>query len=51
MRNFMLEVGVVCGFSTIMAFVEEIVVNAKGEKINSVLTKGLFAMNLEPLCP
>ena len=28
----MLEVGVFCGFSTIMAFAEEIVVNAKGEK-------------------
>jgi hypothetical protein len=51
MRKFMLEVGVVCGFSTIMAFAEEIVVNAKGEKINLVSTKGLFAMNLKTSCP
>jgi predicted O-methyltransferase YrrM len=28
----MLEVGVFCGFSAIMVFAEEIVVNARGEK-------------------
>ena len=33
MRKFTLAVGVVCGFSTSMAFAEEIVVNSKGEKI------------------